>query len=195
MQDVMVLDFAHAADTIKSAFEDSLLSEETDPNKLYDLRPSAGNSTPVVAAACAVTDCTVTRVQQHSAFAAWQAGDGTLPHLLPLQARGAADAFSLIQTQAELARSGSQRLILGSWRTPRAGVAGTARTRSSGTHHALTLQGSFFGSLVEKLNNAAKAMVKSDQENPASWKSVVIGYTTLPVVFIAACCALCGFPR
>jgi type I restriction enzyme, R subunit len=40
--DVMVLDFANDADTIQKAFEDyyrtTLLSEETDPNKLHDLK-------------------------------------------------------------------------------------------------------------------------------------------------------------
>jgi C4-dicarboxylate transporter len=57
---------------------------------------------------------------------------------------------------------------------------------------ALTLQGPFYSSLVERVKNAAKAVVKSDQENPVSWKSAGIAYAALPVVIIAAAIFMAG---
>ena len=67
-----------------------------------------------------------TRIEPTST--AWQAGDGTLPHLAPPHACRAAEAFSLIRTQAETERSGSQT---GSQRRQR---PGDARPQSARIH-------------------------------------------------------------
>lgn len=58
---------------------------------------------------------------------------------------------------------------------------------------ALTLQGSFYGRLMERVNNAVKALVKAGKEKNTTWKTVVLAYIGIGVAGFAMAILIAGF--